>query len=202
MHSTAPRRSWIAQLTGSAWFWIVVVVLVAGLSIGRALFRRLPPMLPALGEVPAFSLVDQTGAPFGSRDLLGRTWVAAAVSPSDPKADLIGEKLRQIQHRSHNLGADFHVVSITPDPERDAPPDLDAFVRKEHGSPRMWTFLTGDKKDVMDLLARFQGLGDVSHPCFVLVDRTLQARAVYDALDSDVVERVLFDVGLLVNRGG
>lgn len=159
-------------------------------------------MLPVLGEVPAFSLVDQTGAPFSTRELLGRTWIAAALSPSDPRGDLIGQKLRQIQHRAHSLGADFRVVAITTDPEHDAPPDLDAFVRKEHGSPRMWTFLTGDAKDVMDLFARFPALGDAAHPRIVLVDRALRARAVYDALDADVVERVLFDVGLLVNRGG
>lgn len=202
MHSPAPQASWLARLTGRAWFWIAVVVLVAGISIGRALFRRLPGMLPVLDQVPAFSLVDQTGAPFGSRELFGRTWIASSVSPSGPNGDLIGEKLRRIQHRAHNLGADFHVVSITTDPEHDAPPDLDAFVRKEHGSPRMWSFLTGDTQDVMDLFARFNGLGDVARPRFVLVDRALRVRAVYDALDPDVVERVLFDVGLLVNRGG
>jgi cytochrome oxidase Cu insertion factor (SCO1/SenC/PrrC family) len=203
MHTPAPQRNqWLAQLTGRAWFWTIIVVLVAGVSIGRALFRRLPPPLPYLGRVPDFSLVDQNGAPFGSRELVGRTWLGAALSPSDPDGDLIGDQLRKIQHRAHNLGDAFHVISITTDPEHDSPPDLDAFIRKEHGSPRMWRYLTGDKKDVTDLFARFQPPGDAWRTHFVLVDPTMRVRAVYNARDPDVVERVLFDVGLLVNRGG
>jgi hypothetical protein len=187
---------------GRAWFWIVVLLAIVALPLSRAFFRRLPPSLPILGDVPAFSLVDQHGEPFGSKDLLGRAWLFAALSPSAPEGGLIGEKIHRIQHRAHHLGGAFHVVCVTTDPAHDPPPDLEAFVRKQHGSPRMWSFLTGDASDVSSLIVRLSSLPGLSRPGFVLVDPWLRARAVYDPLAADVVERVLFDVGLWVNRGG
>jgi protein SCO1/2 len=193
-----PRWS---RVVGRGWFWLALVLAVMALPVGRALFRRLPPMLPVLGEAPSFSLLDQRGESFGSRDLAGRAWLLAVLSPSGDEGDLIGDKLARIQHRAHHLGADFHVVSITIDPERDSPADLAIFLRTHHGSPRMWTFLTGDRQMVADLLARLSAW-HVAPPGFVLVDARQRVRAVYDARDADVVERVLFELGLLVNRGG
>jgi len=193
-----PRWS---RVVGSGWFWVALILAVLALPVGRALFRRLPPMLPILGEAPSFSLVDQRGESFGSSDLLGRAWLLAVLSPSAPEGDLIGDKLARIQHRAHHLGADFHVVSLTIDPERDSPADLAVFLQRHRGSPRMWTFLTGDREMVTDLVARLSAW-HVPSPGFVLVDARQRVRAVYDARDPDVVERLLFDVGLLVNRGG
>jgi protein SCO1/2 len=202
MLSTMAPATWLPRLVGRAWFWVAVVLLIAAMPIARAFTRRLPPMLPVLGEVPAFSLVDQNGENFGSTDLAGRAWIAAALSPSAQEGDLIGGELRRIQHRAHNLGADFHVVSISTEPDRDAPPDLDAFVKRHRGSPRMWSFLTGDKTEVTRVLSSFSSLSGRRGAWFLLVDGALRARAVYDPRDPDVVEHVLFDLALLVNRGG
>ncbi len=189
-------------MVGRAWFWVLVISSVLVLPVGRALFRRLPPALPVIGAVPPFSLLDQSGAPFGSRDLEGRAWLAAPLSTTSPESDRVGEELRLIQHRAHHLGADFRVVSITTDPERDSPPDLAAFVEQHHGSPRMWTFVTGDPREVAHVLAQLPALPGESRSAFVLVDAHGRARSIYDPLDPATVERVLLDLSLMVNRGG
>jgi protein SCO1/2 len=193
--------SFVVRLVGRAWFWVAAIALVLVLPVGRALFRRLPPMLPVLGEMPAFSLVDQNGEAFGSRDLAGRAWLGAMVSTSGPDGDRVGEELRLLQHRAHHLGVDFHIVAVTTDPAHDSPPDLALFLREHHASPRLWTFLTGDPVEVGTLITRLFGSGG-SPSGFVLVDARQRIRSAYDPHDPTVVERVLFDLSLLVNRGG
>jgi protein SCO1/2 len=202
MLSRVASESWWSRLVGRAWFWTAVVATVAALPLARAFSRRMPPLLPTLGVIEDFSLIDPSGAPFGSRELRGRTWIAAALSPSGADGDLIGDELATIQHRAHNLGADFQVISISSDPAHDAPPELAAFVQSHRGSPRMWRFLTGDEREVARLLQSFSALAGGSRAWLVLVDGQLRVRAVYAPHDPGVVERVLFDVGLLVNRGG
>ena len=160
-------------------------------------------MLPEGGEVPPFALVDQHGQPFGSDDLRGRVWLGVALSPSSPEGRELGEKIKKIQHRAHNLGVAFHIVTITLAPSEDSPADLDAFVRDVHGSPRMWSFLTGRASDVEALLGALSMLTPGPADQLVwLVDPRMHVRARYDLREPSVVESVLRDVGLLANRGG
>jgi len=198
------RVSWIARLAGSPWFWVAAALAMIVIPMKRALFTRLPPILPVVGTVPEFTLIDQSGRRFGSDDLRGRVWLGVAFSPSGPDGRAIGEKVKRIQHRAHQLGKAFHIACITSNPEGDAPLDLDAFVRGEHGSPRMWTFLTGDAADVDRLIAGATdgptGRGLPGEPAW-LVDGTMHVRARYDLREADIVETVLRDVGNLVNRG-
>ncbi len=193
---------WIARVTGSPWFWVLAGLAMVALPMKRALFDKLPPRLPVGGTFPEFALVDQNGRPFGSGDLRGRVWLAVVFSPSGPEGRSIGEKIKHIQHRSHQLGPAFHIACITSTPRDDSPVDLDAFVRTEHGSPRMWSFLTGDPGDVERLIARamVESPGPELEIAW-LVDMTMHVRARYDLRSPELVETIVRDVGNLVNRG-
>ena len=75
-----------------------------------------------LGTLPAFTLTNQRGEPFGTRELAGKVWVADFVFTSCQSAcPLLSERMAEVGRRAKKLGPDFHLVSISVDPERDTP---------------------------------------------------------------------------------
>src|SRR6267143_840801 len=174
----------------------------------------LAPRLPVLGTVPPFELTAQDGGAFGSKDLAGRVWVASVIfTRCETGCPAITRQMARIQGRTRNLEPAFHLVSISVDPEFDDPARLAAYARAHRASPRMWTFLTGPVEVVRDTVARGLRVSmgadakrpreeDISHGTrLVLVDGEGRIRAYYDPDRADVVERVVRDAALLVNRG-
>jgi protein SCO1 len=194
--------------------WIIVVAVVAAWPIAWALRTPLPPRLPVLGTVEPFQLIAQDGAPFGSKDLAGRVWLANLMfTRCETVCPAVTRRLAKIQSRTRNLEPDFHLVSITVDPEFDRPERLAEYARAHRASPRMWTFLTGPADAVRAATARGlrvstgrdaeQGgeTGTAHATQLVLVDRAGQIRGYYDAQESDAVDRIVRDAAVLVNRG-
>jgi protein SCO1/2 len=196
-------------------FWLALLALPAAWPLIWSLKTPVPPKLPVLATLPAFQLIDQGGRPFGSRELEGRAWVAsfiftrcATICPS------ITATMSRIQDRTRNLGASFHLVSFSVDPEFDTPERLAAYARGHRASPRLWSFLTGPEAAVKEAVVRglkiavgreqgddgrFDGIFHGSH--LVLVDQRGRIRGYYDSDDALVVEQVVRDAGLLANRG-
>lgn len=93
----------------------------------------------------SFELTDANGKPFHSRDLLGKVWVANFFFTSCTGAcpRLLGE----IQELRKQLGdRDITFVSISNDPERDAPGVLKDYARRydvDTSKDNRWIFLTG-----------------------------------------------------------
>jgi protein SCO1 len=176
--------------------WIILVAVIAAWPIAWALRTPLPPRLPVLGAVPAFQLTAQDGRPFGSKDLAGRVWLATFFfTRCETLCPAVMRRMASIQSRTRNLEPEFHLVSISVDPEFDGPERLADYARVHRASPRMWTFLTGPIDGLRNAVARGHGAE------LVLVDREGRIRAYYDAQDTDAVERVVRDAALLVNRG-
>ena len=77
----------------------------------------------------------------------------------------------------------------------------------------MWTFLTGPLDEIRDTVEGSmkiamggvegeQDFASIVHGThFVLVDRDLRIRGYYDSTDPEVVDRVLGDAAMLINRG-
>jgi protein SCO1 len=163
--------------------------------------------------VPPFELIGQDGGPFGSKDLAGRVWVASFIfTQCETVCPTITRQMARIQGRTRNLEPAFHLVSITVDPEFDDPARLAAYARAHRASPRMWTFLTGSVGAVRETVVRGLRVSIESHPerphggsshgtNLVLVDGEGRIRGYYDPEDASVVERVVRDAALLVNRG-
>src|SRR6266478_170080 len=161
-----------------------------------------------------WELSAQDGSPFGSKDLAGRVWVASFIfTRCDTVCPAITRQMARIQGRTRNLEPAFHLVSISVDPEFDDPARLAAYARAYRASPRMWTFLTGSVETVRHTVVRGLRVGmggdakrpeeqDISHGThLVLVDGEGRIRGYYDSDGADVVERVVRDAALLVNRG-
>ncbi len=203
-----------AALVARPAFWMVFVVLAGTWPFIRPLAHRPPPRLPVLASVPRFELTDQRGLPFGTVDLAGRIWVASFVfTRCETVCPAITAKMKQVQDHARQLGSEFHLVSFSVDPDHDTPEILAAYARLHGASPRLWSFLTGPADAVRTAVsdglkvsmgrdegAAADGISHGTH--LVLVDRRGQVRAYYDPDEPGVVDKVLRDIGLVVNRGG
>ena len=173
-----------------------------------------PPAAPrVLGQVPAFRLVDETGAPFdAAAQLRGQVWVANFIFTRCPDiCPAFTAKMAIVQEKTAKQApAPPHLVSFSVDPTHDTPPVLAAYAQQHGARAERWSFLTGDygavkaavedgiKVHMEETGKSASGVPNIMHGShFVLVDRALRIRGYYDMNDADAVERVLRDVALV-----
>ncbi|MDP2314502.1 MAG: SCO family protein [Pseudomonadota bacterium] len=109
-----------------------------------------PPVepLPALGEVPAFTLTDTTGAAVTTESLRGKVWVADFIFTSCPDVcPVLSAHMAEVQ--THYAANDaVRLVSFSVDPGTDTPPVLAAYGARFGADPARWHFLTGSIETV------------------------------------------------------
>jgi protein SCO1 len=197
-----PAPTWTARLVGQPLFWAALVGVLFGLPVVRSMTRRLQAAPPVLGSLPAFTLTDQSGQPFGTRELAGKVWVADFVFTSCQSAcPLLSERMAEVGRRAKKLGPDFHLVSISVDPERDTPERLATYAARYGAHPLAWSFLTGPAQAIESAVVDgFKvGMGKEPAPAapgadpkaavleifhgehLVLVDRQLKIRGYFPA---------------------
>ena len=99
--------------------------------------------LPILGEMPAFSLVDQTGRTVTQNDLKGKTWIADFIYTSCPdQCPMISRHMEVLQGLLPKESR-IQLVSISVDPKHDTPAVLARYAKRYHADPAHWRFLTG-----------------------------------------------------------
>jgi protein SCO1/2 len=194
--------------------WVVVLSALAAWPLIWSLRTPLPPTPPVLGTLPPFELVDESGRPFGSRELAGRVWVASFVfTRCATVCPRITGQVARIQERTRGLDPALHLVSFSVDPDYDTPARLAEYGRAHRANPRVWTFLTGSSASVRETVEK--GLrvsvgkdpadpspAGISHGThLVLVDGTGRIRGYYDPESPHAVDRVVRDAALLANRG-
>ncbi len=110
--------------------------------------------------VPDTALIDDTGAARPLSSLRGHRVALTFIYTRCPIPDfcpLMDRHFARIQQeiRSSADLADVHLVSITLDPDFDTAPVLRAHAQAIGAAPATWTFLTGDRDDVLALAKRF-----------------------------------------------
>jgi protein SCO1 len=199
---------------GRPLLWVVVLLALAAWPVIWSLRTPVPSRPPVLGAIPTFELTDEGGRPFGSEELAGRVWVASFIfTRCNAECPAITAKMARIQSRVRNLAPAFHLVSFTADPEYDTPARLAEYAKMFHASPRIWSFLTGSPTAIREIAVnglkmslgeerkddgRFEGVFHDAH--LVLIDGKGRVRGYYDSQEDDVVDTVVRDAGLLVNR--
>jgi protein SCO1/2 len=185
-----------ARIVANPLLWAGLAAILFGLPIARSLTRKLGASPAVLGTLPAFSLTDQRGQPFGSRELAGHVWVADFIFTScQGVCPLLSERMAEVGRRARKLGPDFHLVSVSVDPERDTPERLAAYGARFGANPLAWSFLTGPlgavEKAVVDGFKVGMGkepanTDNVQQPFeifhgenLVLVDRELRIRGYF-----------------------
>jgi protein SCO1 len=212
--STDPQPvalGWVARLVARPAFWVVAVALLFGVPMTRSMLRRVPAAPPTLGTLPDFALTDQTGHPFGTPDLRGKVWVADFIFTNCAgSCPLLSQKMAEVARRARHLGPDFHLVSLTVDPERDTPERLAAYAAGYGANPRKWSFLTGGMATIQGAVVDGfkvgmgrEKLGDfweIFHgENLVLVDRQLRIRGYFPAT-TEGLDRLMDAVGAVVNH--
>lgn len=166
--------------------------------------------LPTYGAVPAFTLVDASGARFDSAALDGKPWVADFIFTSCPEVcPRMTEEMARLQSWLINRALDGRVrlVSVSVDPARDTPAALRQYAAQFRAQPRTWIFLTGDQKTIEDAVVRGFKIGvsrerDDSQDAFaivhgtkfVLVDGKRQIRGYYDPNDRESMGKLRRDL--------
>jgi protein SCO1 len=172
--------------------------------------RRAEP-LPTLGQIGAFTLLDQGGSAVSAEKLRGKVWVAAFFFTRCPTiCPRITRRMKALQVAATAKAPALSLVSFSVDPENDTPPVLLAYAQRFEADTKNWSFLTGDldvvKRIVVDGFklaldgkadptAENGGIIHGSH--LALVDRTLAIRGYYRTDDDDDMARLLADAGRL-----
>ncbi len=190
----------------------LLLLALAGLVVWRATAPRADARveLPVLSSVPAFSFVDQSGAPFDSAALDGQVWVANFIFTRCPNiCPRFTAKMGALQDRSLGPLPALKLVSFTVDPEHDTPEVLKAYGEKHRADFARWTFARGDKPALEKVIREGmlqpmdwgdgQDLNSVVHGSyFALVDRERRVRGVYRFTEPGAVDEVLRDAQLLL----
>jgi protein SCO1/2 len=216
--SPAPRPPITARLVQNPFVWTVLMAVLFGVPIYRSMTRRLTASPMVLGGLPAFTLTDQRGQPFGSRELAGKIWVADFMFTScQGVCPLLTQRMAEVGKRARHLGPDFHLVSISVDPERDTPPRLAEYAARYGANPISWSFLTGSEQALQATVVEgFKvgagkerstaagadggaGFWEIFHgENLVLVDRQMRIRGYFPATPEGL-DKLLEAVGRVAN---
>lgn len=158
--------------------------------------------LPVFGQIPSFTLKNQTGDIFTPQNLSGRVWIGSFMFTRCPgQCPAMNAKLKML---SSLLAQDIHIVSFSVDPEYDNPERLLVYATQIAAGPR-WHFLTGEKKEIDKVLdgCHFGRADDPSlHGLkLVLVDEEGRVRAYYDYDNNKLSQLIKNDIKSLKLKG-
>lgn len=212
VHTQIRKTELIERLVLNKFFWFGLVAFFFLTPILRSMKRELPPELPVLNVVPEFRAVDENGKPFTTKTLNGRPYIASFFFTSCPTVcPKLTEDLKVVQKRIRGVANKMLILTFTVDPETDTSKVLFKKARELKANPHVWKFLTTDKTQEFEklLVAGFQvpmgektadSVYDIAHSQkLVLVDGKNQIRGYYST-DKEGMNRMMIDIGLLLNR--
>lgn len=163
-------------------------------------------------SIPAFEFTNQDGKPFGSKDLLGKVYVADFFFTTCPGiCKRMGVLMQEVQKKvkaDHRVDyKEFAIVSFSVKPEEDSVPVLKAYSQRLQADSTMWNFLTGDRKQIYELGQKGFMLNtteDLSAPGgvlhsekFMLIDKEGHIRGIYDGTNLAEINKLVEDVRVL-----
>ena len=103
-------------------------------------------------------LVDQNGNKlrFYSDVLDGKVVILNVMYTScKGSCPITTQMLNKVRQRiGKRFGKDIHFVSISNNPDKDSPAELAKFAKKQNAVTKGWTFLTGDKKHINQIVKK------------------------------------------------
>lgn len=194
-------------------------VLYVVLTTGKHSFVRLPyygeKMLADNGKdtiyhsIPSFKFVNQNGDTISDKTYDGKIYVAdyffTTCKTICPK---MTSELIRVQEKFAYTNGMIQILSHTVNPENDSVPVLKAYANMVHADQKMWSFVTGDKKQLYDLarngylLNALEGDGgpdDFIHSeLFILVDKEKHIRGIYDGTKISEVSKLIDGIKVLM----
>jgi protein SCO1/2 len=160
-------------------------------------------------SIPAFKFVNQNGDTITDKTYADKIYIAdyffTTCTTICPK---MATELIRIQEKFEYTKGLVQILSHTVNPENDSVPVLKEYANAIHANTNMWTFVTGDKKELYDiarngyLLNALQGDGgptDFIHSeLFVLIDKEKHIRGIYDGTKIQDVNSLIDDIKVLM----
>jgi len=158
--------------------------------------------LPPIAVVPEWTLMNESGQPFGSANLKGKVYLANFIFSRCPSVcPKMLKDTALLQHDLKSYGQKVAIATFTVDPDYDQPKILQQVARDHQADPYVWTFLTSEHKDALMKLYRdgfkvgvstpdpVVDLFDVAHSeKIVLVDQESRIRGFYSYHAEDLAK--------------
>lgn len=191
---------------------IVVIAAIPAVAVPALWRGGTLPKLEILGEIPAFSLIDERGQPFTSEALRGHpTIVNFIFTRCDTICPMTTSHMRRLQDKTFDPGASIKLLSLSVDPNHDTPDRLAAYASRFQADTSRWRFVTGPAATIESLVEgtfmtsmqreadRPDGVPNIAHSGhFALVDADLHIRGMYDSSDSQRLDQLVRDAKYLV----
>jgi protein SCO1/2 len=211
--ASPPRRGISGPRVLLAMLGLLVVASAIVLVVGVSHDRK-DPVLPDYGLVPAFDLVDQSGARFTPLAMAGHATVVNFIfTRCDVVCPISTGKMLEVQERTVDVGPRVQLVSFSVDPAHDTPEVLAAYGRDYHQDTARWRFVTGSIEVMRPLVEGAfmtalddqgvdeRGVRTIWHgEKFLLIDRDLHIRGIYGT-DAAGLDRLIRHARYL-GRGG
>jgi protein SCO1 len=189
--------------------WAVWGILFAVIAVISALFihQRLTTtksQLKVISVLRDFSLTNQNNATVTLNDLKGKVWIADIIFTRCPGPC---RRMTKDMARLQDLWpkeSPVRFVSLTTDPTNDTPAVLKRYAAEFKADPDRWHFLTGPKKDIVEVAveglklitqdidpAQRDSIDDlfIHSTIFVVVDKRGQVRASFETDNPEVLTR-------------
>ena len=200
--------------------WLLVILFVAvipAVFVPTVMCRVETPAVADkyLGEVGAFALTDERGAPFSEAALQGHvTIVSFLFTRCDTICPVTTMKMARLQDKTFDLGAKIKLASFSVDPDYDTPARLADYAQRYKADPARWRFVTGPVAAMQKLVegpfmnsmanegVTPSGAPAISHSgYFLLVDSQGYIRGAYDSSDLQRLDEMIRDARYLVRTG-
>ncbi|MFB2121618.1 MULTISPECIES: SCO family protein [Sphingobacteriaceae] len=158
-------------------------------------------------KIDEFSMLDQDSIPISDQSLIGKIHIASFIFLSCPTiCPQMNAQMKEVYDETMGM-EDIVLLSFSIDPKRDTIPALKAYADKIGVKREKWHFLYGSPQDVLNLAEKSYyaiaypdstAPGGFTHSGgFLLVDKDLHIRGVYDGTSQDETKRLLADIDIL-----
>ncbi|MFD2593899.1 SCO family protein [Sphingobacterium griseoflavum] len=158
-------------------------------------------------KIDEFSMLDQDSTPISDQSLNGKIHIASFIFLSCPTiCPQMNAQMKEVYDETMGM-EDIVLLSFSIDPKRDTIPALKAYADKIGVKREKWHFLYGSPQDVFHLAEKSYyaiaypdstAPGGFTHSGgFLLVDKDLHIRGVYDGTSREETKRLLADIAIL-----
>jgi protein SCO1/2 len=185
--------------------WVYVLTLIVIIALIVVMQPETEgDQLPVIGEIPAFSLVDQDGDLFTLENVKGNVWLADFIfTTCSGPCPIMTERMGMVQHDLLDIDK-LKFVSFTVNPDYDTPEVLKKYAQRFDADVGSWSFVTGKYEQIQELIVEGFKMGDVEEIVFhstrfALVDHEGNLRGYYSGTEPAEHEILTRDIQSLIN---
>ena len=185
--------------------WYYGIAFVVIISLIFLIQMKKEPVLPVIGEIPSFYLVDQNDELFTLQNMEGKVWLADFIfTTCAGPCPIMTERMKTVQKDFKDY-ENMRFVSFTVNPDYDTPEILSDYVDRNRIDTTTWSFITGNYEDIQSLLGEGFKMGDVEEIVFhstqfALVDDKGIVRGYYSGTEPSEHKSLKRDIKYLLKQ--